>query len=421
MNDFATSNPQRIVILRALMLGDLLCAAPAFRALRCAFPTAKITLLGLPWAQEFVSRFSSYLDDFLEFPGFPGLPERNFAAEAIPGFLTEMQRRHFDWALQMHGNGSIVNPLVTLFGATRCAGFYSEGDYCPDRDAFLVYPERELEIRRHLKLMSFLGIPLQGEDLEFPLTSDDMQSLAAIPEFIALKENKYICIHPGARYASRRWSPDRFARLGDILSVQGLQIVLTGSKAEAGLTELIAKKMAASCINLAGKTSLGALGALLKGSRLVVTNDTGVSHVAAGLKTPSVIIVLGSDPARWAPLDEKRHRIVSQPVECRPCEHTKCPIGFPCAENLSVETVAGAALEMLDLSATTRRIAQVEKLKDLSPLPTRAEESDREFRDGQPLLQFQSPRREVRTFPEKTNKRKNRLPNTASSRGDYYA
>src|SRR5262245_37572888 len=121
--------PARVVILRALQLGDLLCAVPAFRALRAALPDAEIVLVGLPWARVLVERFPHYLNGFREFPGYPGLPERPAQVERIPAFLTAMQAERFDLVLQMHGSGPFVNRLTVLFGARRCAGFYLPGDY----------------------------------------------------------------------------------------------------------------------------------------------------------------------------------------------------------------------------------------------------------------------------------------------------
>lgn len=338
--------PRRVAVLRALQLGDLLCAVPALRALRGALPQARITLIGLPWAREFVARFDRYLDDFLELPGFPGLPEREFDAPAFADFLTAAQARRFDLAIQLHGSGSFVNPLTVLLGARHNAGYFVPGDYCPDPARFFPYPDDLPEVRRHLALMEFLGAPPLGDELEFPVREADRQALAELDGASRLNRGEYVCIHPGARYPSRRWGTERFAAVADRLEELGLRVVITGARFETDLAAAVAAAMRRPCINLAGRTTLGALAALLSDARLVVSNDTGISHVAAGVRVPSVVIVTGSDARRWAPLDRRRHPTISHRVDCQPCEHVVCPIGHPCVTELSPQRVFEAARDL---------------------------------------------------------------------------
>jgi len=339
--------PKTIVVLRALMLGDLLCTVPAFRALGKAFPASRITLVGLPWARSFVERFDMYLDDFIEFPGYPGLPERNPQIAEIPDFIKGIQRRKFDMALQMHGSGSFVNSIVAMWGAHLSAGFYEKGDYCPDPQWFMPFPVDEHEITAYLRLVSFLGIPLQGQYLEFPMSADDENNFLKLPEAGELNHSDYVCVHPGARLATRRWHPERFADVADQLSALGLKVVLTGNSGETPLVDSVSRMMKNPHINLAGRTDLGSLGVLLKGAKLLVSNDTGVAHIASALEVPSVIVVTGSDPQRWGPLNTDIHKIVAYDVPCRPCFYERCPLGMMCGRGVEPDQVVEQATALL--------------------------------------------------------------------------
>lgn len=299
-----------IVVFRALQLGDLLCSVPAFRALRAAFPQARISLMGLPWSKNFVTRYSDYLDDFIEFPGWPGLPEQAPQLEIIPDFIKQMQRRQFDLALQMQGNGTLVNSMIMLFGARQTAGYFLPGHYRPDEALFRIYPEGEQEVRIWLSLLNQLGIPSQGEQLEFPITP---QERAVFEQFSLVEglQKDYICLHPGAHSSGRYNLPsDRLAAIGDALAQMGYQVVLTGTADEIPLTQAVARAMHAPVLDVAGKTDLGTLGQLIAGARLVVSHDTGVAHLAAACETPSVILFTISDPNRWWPLNHQLHHAV---------------------------------------------------------------------------------------------------------------
>jgi ADP-heptose:LPS heptosyltransferase len=338
--------PRHIAVLRALQLGDLLCAVPALRALRRALPQAEITLVGLPWARSFTQRYPHLIDDFIALPGYPGLPEVPANLHAIPSFFTQTQGRKFDLAIQLHGSGELTNTLLVLLGARINAGFYRPGDYCPDPERFLPWPDALPEIERYLALMEHLGVPLVGTHLEFPLLPEDYAALPAIAR--SLRRGEYACVHPGARLESRRWGVESFACVSDALASLGLRVVLTGSAEEVGLTRAVAQAMHSPSLDLAGRTSLGGVVALLNRARLLICNDTGVSHIAAALRLPSIVVCCGSDPARWAPLGSELHRVVYHPIDCRPCAYTDCPIGHPCASEVDPEAVIEQAMDLIE-------------------------------------------------------------------------
>jgi hypothetical protein len=307
---FRWRQAHKVAVFRALMLGDMLCAVPALRALRAALPEAHVTLVGLPWARDFAARFKHYVDDFLAFPGFPGLPEQEPELAAWPAFVTQARARAFDLAIQMHGDGSITNAIVARLGPRTRSGF-APG---PAQGLFLPYPREGSEVRRLLRLMRFLGAGSDDERLEFPLVDDDHAAWGSHPVIRSLVPWQYVCVHPGARAANRRWPAAHFAAVADALAREtGLGIVLTGSAQEIDLTQAVAAAMSTPAVDAAAEVPVGALAALMAGSRLLVGNDTGTSHIAAALRLPSVIVFRASEMERWAPLDTERHRAVWDP------------------------------------------------------------------------------------------------------------
>ncbi len=210
----------------------------------------------------------------------------------------------------MHGIGASVIPLVTALGAGKTAGFYEPGRFCPDPELFTPYPEEGSEVHRLLNLVSFLGVPSAGEGLEFPVGSEEERAFEAICHRYGLQPKRYVCVHPGARDTRRWWAARNFARAADEVADKGFTIVLTGTQAEQDTVRSVIAAMRNPAINLTGKTDLGTLAVLIRNARMLLSNDTGVSHIAAAVRTPSVVIFLASDPNRWAPLDSGRHQII---------------------------------------------------------------------------------------------------------------
>jgi hypothetical protein len=305
---------ESLVVFRALHLGDMLCAVPALRALRTSLPHAHIALAGLPWARQFVQRFACYLDEFIPFPGHPALPEQAPQPEPIATFYADMCERGFTLALQLHGSGDSTNEIVGGFGARAMAGYCRGEGTLTANTVLYPYPEAGAEPERLLGLVERLGGVSAGTELEFPLGQADDHELDQSGVASGLSPGSYICIHPGARQRDKCWPPERFALVADRLAAEfGVAVVVTGSADEADLASQVARHMQAPAVNAAAPISIGAMAALMRGARLLVCNDTGVSHIAAGLKLKSVVIFSKADIARWAPLDRHNHRCIWDP------------------------------------------------------------------------------------------------------------
>ncbi|RQS58420.1 glycosyltransferase family 9 protein [Burkholderia sp. Bp8963] len=326
----------------------MLCAVPALRALRHGEPHARITLIGLPWAREFASRFADYIDVFIAFPGVPGFagPDNPDAGQCDTFYATCRVSR-FDLAIQLHDNGTHANAVVTALGATRTAGFAPSDGRAAPLDCAIPWVDGETEIARNLGLMRRLGYDDCGDYLEFPLSGLDYAIWHVLCDKYDLVPGRYVVVHPGAQLASRRWPVERFAGVARWLADAGWRIVLTGAHEEAALADAFVSGLGRPCVDLCGRTPLGALAVLIGRARLLLCNDTSVSYVAAALGTPSVVVACGSDVVRWAPLDRERHRVLANYPSCRPCMFETCPYEHACATAISVDDVIGCANQLL--------------------------------------------------------------------------
>lgn len=334
---------ERIAVVRALQLGDLLVLVPALRALRSRFPHAEITLIGLPWAEWFAGRYSGYIDRFLPFPGWPGIDEAAHDRRQTDRFVLEQRAYGYDLVVQMHGNGRAMNGFALALGGRTTAGYFAS-----ERPAGLSptapYPDDQPEILRNLGLAALLGATDLRTSLEFPLHEADRAEARRLLPPRGLESSPRVGIHAGASAPSRRWLAERFAEVAnDLVSRHGARIILTGGPGEEEIAEAVAILVNAPVTNLAGRTSLGGLAAVLSFLDLFVTNDTGPAHIATALGVPSVTIFGPADFRRWSPLDTSRHAVVCRQVACSPCPHRVCPIDHRCMSWIEPPEVIAAA------------------------------------------------------------------------------
>lgn len=336
---------QHLAVFRALNLGDMLCCIPALRALRRALPHARISLIGLSSAAPIMPYFPDCLDELIEFPGNPAFPEQPAQLAALPEFYRAMRARKFDLALQLHGSGQQSNDIVQALEPSRWAGFVPRPDQAVPGQC-MVWPEGLQEVHRYLALLAYLGLEADDDTLDFPVSPHDQSQADALINTMGLDVKRLVLIHPGARLASRRWPLQRFRAVASVLANAGWQLAITGSEAEKTLGHELTHP-GAPVIDLCGLTSLGTLAGLMARARLLICNDTGVSHLAAATQCRSVVIACGSDVQRWRPLNTRLHTVLHKDPECRPCAYDICPVGHRCARELEPAEVLEAVFNHL--------------------------------------------------------------------------
>lgn len=160
-----------------------------------------------------------------------------------------------------------------------------------------------------------------------------------------LQDKGYYVFAPGAEYGpAKRWPPAYYGKLALLLDAP---VVLLGSGKEAALCEEISAHAPGKCMNLAGKTALMDAFALISASRAVISNDSGLMHVAAAFGVPQVALFGSSSPLHTPPLSERAQVVwlkqdpnYMPPLDCAPCFQRECPLGhLRCLNDISPERV----------------------------------------------------------------------------------
>lgn len=309
---FPSPRKTTIAVFHALKLGDSLCVIPAFRALRRHFPDAHISWIGHSCGKYLSTRFAKYVDEYIPFPGHRLLAESaNAESLDYEAFIEMMREKRLDLVINLHGNGSITNGIIGEFYARFEAGFTPNAFIHDNRRFFIPFDESRNEIKRSLDLLEQLGVRAAGDaELEFPLTEKDWLGIATLRQCGILPIHPYICIHPGASTAEKRWRPECFAEVAQLAIQSGFEVILTGNAQEMDVARKVSGQVKGRVHDVCDlNLPLGILATLIKNSALLVCNDTGVSHLAAALHVPSVVIFQRKELLeRWRPLNQELHR-----------------------------------------------------------------------------------------------------------------
>jgi ADP-heptose:LPS heptosyltransferase len=353
--DLTLPRVERIAVLRANRLGDLVLALPALTALRSAYPRAELTLLGAGWHPRLLAGRPGPWDRVEVVPGCPGVRDADtdeHDPEAVERFLAAQRRRGYDLAVQLHGGGASSNPFVRALGASFSVGARDRGAPPLDRD--VPYAVTQHEVLRLLEVVGLVGARTTALEPVLAVTARDRAAAVAV---LPSDGRPLVALHLGASDPRRRWPVARFAVVADDLAARGARVAVVGSgREDARAAAALQAAVRRPVVDLVDRLGLPALTGLLADCSLVVANDSGPRHLAAAVGAPTVGVFLAPNALSAGPLTARRSRIaVSYRTRCPVCEQdqrqSRCAHDAPLVADVEVEEVLQLSRELYGAAA----------------------------------------------------------------------
>ena len=322
------AHPRRILVIRLDLIGDLVFSTTVVRALKRTYAEAEIDLLALPTSAKVVMHDPDLVEIITYDPNVWRRPKALVKAKNwrdIYSLLRLLHARHYDIAISVFGSWAGI--IAVLSGAKRRVGFGRENypgfmtDSMPGRH--WNPGDHKHEVDYCLELAKAAGATTSPADriphlYVDPLASQQIEQLLR-HEGIRAGKPLIACHVSSNNGQSKRWPIPYWATLIDkLIREQDVQVVLTGAPVDLPLIESVTCRMQERAINLAGKTSLPQLVALLQRADLVISGDSGPMHIAAAVGTPLIAIHGPTDPALSGPVSP-RATILRSTIWCSPC------------------------------------------------------------------------------------------------------
>ena len=331
----------RILIIAPSWIGDTVAAQTLFMRLREYHPQAVIDALAPPWVAAVLHAMPEINGEVLGNPFAHGqlhLRERWTLAR-------QLARRGYEAAYVLPN--SLKSALIPAFaGIPQRVGFTGEARYgLINRRHTLDTSATPLQVERYAILAEQAGHALP-RPYPLPRLQADPQARSATLAALDLNADAApVVFCPGAEFGpAKRWPEKHFAALARSLFAQGIPVWLLGSKKDAAVGEEIVRLSEGAARNLCGVTDLTQAIHLIALARHVVTNDSGLMHVAAALGTPLTALFGSSSPGYTPPLSDQA-QIISLGLDCSPCFKRECPLGhLNCLNQITPERVLATIL-----------------------------------------------------------------------------
>ena len=325
----------KILVIAPSWVGDAVLAQPLFRRLHERHTGLTLDVLAPPWTHALFARMPE-INTTLTSP----FAHSELALARRYRLARELAKQHYDQAIVLPN--SLKSTLIPFLARIPLrTGFIGEARWGLLNDA------RRLD-KTALPLMAERFAALAetaDEDLQRPLPGaqlqvDAAQRAATLARLGLAPARPVAVLCPGAEYGpAKRWPPSYFAELAQRFDRAGYDVWIAGSPHDAAIGDEINRLSGNLCVNLCGKSTLAEAIDLVAGAAVVVSNDSGLMHIAAALNRPLIALFGSSSPA-FTPPASPHARIVRLELPCSPCFERVCPLGhFDCMLQLHPDRV----------------------------------------------------------------------------------
>ena len=346
MTDFNRGSIRKILIRAVNWVGDAVMTTPAIGAIRESFPGTEITLLANPLVSQLFSPHE-WVDKVITF-------DRSGAHRGITGrfrLAAELRKHAFDVAIILPNSfdSALITWLagipVRLGKVSDGRGFMLTSRYQPGKDAPVCH-----EVEYYLNLIRHFGIDGKTRQPQLFTTVEETDRVALLLHQHGVQPSDFLIgINPGAAFGSaKRWYPERFAEVARQLTGEwSAKAIVFGGPGETDIASAIEQQLGGVCLNVAAKTSVRELMALISRCNFFITNDSGPMHIAAAFGVPLVAIFGSTDYATTSPYSNKSI-IVRKEIDCAPCKLRECPKDHQCMTAVTSDDVVAASRKLMN-------------------------------------------------------------------------
>ncbi|MEZ5347073.1 MAG: glycosyltransferase family 9 protein [Pyrinomonadaceae bacterium] len=365
---------ERILVVRLRSIGDTVLTTPSLISLRKFLPKARIDILLEDWVAPVMDGFDA-VDNVITVS--KSAKDRAIVAR-------KLRSEKYDVAFNLHG-GTTATFFVRASGAKHRVGYSNYRysflyNHLLSSSADFWEKEKTHSAEQQLALLGFVGVPVKERPKSFLAVTENASSslirkitaktqrrngidesgavnaesaagsLGSIEgeEILSASDSTIALLHPVAAFATKQWDTEKFARIAEFLSEKGFRVAAVGTEKERTVLEKLKDLSKAEVITFDDLT-LPEITALASRSAIFIGNDSGIAHIAAAVKTPSVVIFGSSNRDHWRPWTDAPNEIVYEEFSCQPCPGYVCEeFAEPkCILSVNVEDVKAAITRLI--------------------------------------------------------------------------